>query len=460
MYNAQQFHDILIIGAGLSGLSTAHFLSKMAPDLKILLVEKSDRVGGVIKSHCANGYLAEHGPHGYLNNVEESRELLADLKLEESTQEASLNQFIRYLCLGGKLNPIPQHPLKIITSDILPLSKKLRVLADLWKSVDQNEQTVADWVQHRFGSALLPFADAVLTGIYAGDIKKLSLDAVFPGIRQLERRFGSVIRAAIKSRKKGKIKGLPSMLSFTNGMEELVIKLAEDKTIQFNKGISAIEYASKKWTIQAEDSQTFRANKIIIATNINHGLRLLSQLAPPPVNKVPEAHLANIVMGFKSNKVKIPHGFGYLAPQKEKRFSLGTLFSTRMFPNRAPKDREMIEVLVGGRHHPDRLQLDDDELINQAYDDVSQLIELNEFPIYTKVIRTKTGFPQLELGHLKLQAYKDQTESRFDGLFITGFGWMGIGVNDMIKSSKSTASRLISGDSGLAGIAKAKGIYF
>ena len=174
--------DTVIIGAGLSGLTVAHFLQKHRPDAKICLLEKSSSPGGAIRSFHQGDYLAEWGAHGFLDNVEASRELLADTGLDKEAQKAPLGKFVRYICLNGRLNLIPQNPKKIIRSNLVSLPAKLRVLADLWKKPRQAEQSVGDWAAYRFGSSLLPFVDAVLTGTYAGDLHRLSIDAVFPFI--------------------------------------------------------------------------------------------------------------------------------------------------------------------------------------------------------------------------------------------------------------------------------------
>ena len=198
--------DTLIIGSGLSGLTVAHFIQKYQPGTRISILEKSSLPGGAIKSFQQDGFLAEWGAHGFLDNVEASTELLADTGLDKEAQKAPLDDFVRYVCLNGRLNLIPQNPKKIIQSNLVSLPAKLRVLADLWKRPLPEEQTVADWAAYRFGASLLPFVDAVLTGTYAGDFNRLSIDAVFPGIRKIELDNGSVIRGLMQKRKAAKQK--------------------------------------------------------------------------------------------------------------------------------------------------------------------------------------------------------------------------------------------------------------
>jgi oxygen-dependent protoporphyrinogen oxidase len=461
--------DTLIIGGGLSGLTVAHFLQKYRPGTNITILEKSSSPGGAIRSFHQDDYLAEWGAHGFLDNIEASRELLVDTGLDREAQKAPLDEFVRYICLNGKLNLIPQTPKKIIRSDLVSLPSKLRVLADLWKKPRPEEQSVADWAAYRFGAGLLPFVDAVLTGTYAGDLNRLSIDAVFPGIRALELEKGSVIRGLLQKRKMAKEKQqaaprnkLPAMISFPQGMGRLPEVLAADKNLLCSLEVKSIHKNENGWEVRSAD-QNYLADSIVLALSVNQSLSLLQNASGlreelSPVDSIPEARIVTIAMGFDET-AEIPFGFGYLAPEQEKRFAMGALFSTHMFPGRAPKGHMLLEALIGGRRHPEKLELDDDILVQKTYDDLRQLIHLPEPPIFTKVLRPDHGIPQLEMGYPRLLDWRTRLVGNNKGLYICGFGWEGIGINDMTKSAKQVAAAIV------AGIAaeretEVKGVYF
>ena len=463
--------DVLIVGAGLSGLSVARFLKDDRPDLSMEVLEKSERPGGAILSHSEEGYLAEGGAHGFLDNCEESRTLITLAGLEKEAERAPLGKFVRYVCLDGKLKLIPQNPKKIILSNLVPFTAKLRVLADLWKKPLEGEPNVSSWVEHRFGKALLPFADAVFTGTYAGDINLLKIDAVMPGVRQLEKESGSVIRGAIKklrgARKKGKKKAaaLPAMTSFKTGMARLPQALAAGLTLNkelfYRTEVKKVARNQQGWEVQTTQHR-IQCRHLVMALPLNHTLALLEQVdeaSPSPMRSVPEAEIATIALGF-TDKAKVPFGFGYLAPEKEKRFALGALFSSHMFPGRAPHGHVLLEALVGGRRHPERLELDDDQLIRHVCADLSQLIDLPEQPVFSRVMRPRAGIPQLEAGYPALLDWKNKTEGEHAGLHICGFGWNGIGINDMIKEARKVTDRVVLGATAGAGEAEVKKVYF
>ena len=461
--------DTLIIGGGLSGLTVAHFLRKYRPGAKVSILEKSPSSGGAIRSFSQDGYLAEWGAHGFLDNAEASRELLADTGLDREAQKAPLDEFVRYICLNGKLNLIPQNPKKILRSNLVSLPAKLRVLADLWKKPRSEEQSVAAWAAYRFGADLLPFVDAVLTGTYAGDLNRLSIDAVFPGIRALELEKGSVIRGLLQKKKAAKEnqaaapkKILPAMVSFPQGMGRLTEVLAADKNLFCSQEVKSIHKDEEGWEVRTA-GQSFRAGSIVLAVSVNQSLALLQNVSgltaeKPPVNSVPEARIVTVAMGFGAT-AEIPFGFGYLAPEQEKRFALGALFSTHMFPGRAPKGHMLLEALVGGRRHPEKLELEDAALVQECYADLRQLIHLPDPPIFTKVLRPDHGIPQLEIGYPKLLAWRNRLVGGSKGLYVCGFGWEGIGINDMTKSAKQVAAAIAAGGS-VGGETEVKGVYF
>ncbi|MEJ2690451.1 MAG: protoporphyrinogen oxidase [Deltaproteobacteria bacterium] len=454
-------YDTIIIGAGLSGLATAHFLQKSRPEASFLILEKENRPGGAVLSFHEQGFLAEWGPHGFLNNTAESLEILNDTGLMAKAQLAPLGNFVRFVCHKGRLMQLPQNPKQLLSTHLLSLPAKLRLLGDLFIKPMEDDQTISQWAARRFGKGILHLVDAAATGTFAGDFTRLSIDAVMPGLRDMEKSSGSVLRA-LKKRKKDKSSGrssleLPAMVSFPGGMEDLIKTLQMNKPIRFGSKVNAVIKTKVGWDVEMPEDRFHCAN-LVIALPVNQALSLLASHAKPPVAEVPTAAINNVVMGF-TDKAKIPFGFGYLAPEVEKRFTMGVMFSSHMFPGRCPAGTVLIEALVGGRRHPERLDLSDEELCRLVFDDISQLIELPEKPFFTRVLRPKAAIPQLEMDHPALLAWRRQLCADNNGLFVCGFGWDGIGMNEMVKSAKKAVNDLQEGAAS-AGKAELKPVYF
>ncbi len=459
----------IIIGGGLSGLTVAHKLRLHSPQHRFLLFEKNKRTGGAIESHHDGGYITEIGPHGFLDNCPESRQLLTETGLDRECVKAPLLDFVRYVYLGGRLNLIPQTPGKILMAPLIPWRAKLRVMAELWQPLLKGEPTVAKWVKHRFGPDLLPFIDAVFTGTYAGDYDRLTIDGVMPGLRELEKKHGSVLRGLLRMIRQKKRAGnknkitMPAMTSFPSGMQRLPMRLSEDLgrdgNLSLQTGVTAVKRTENGWIVHTGKSD-FRAQNIVMALPINETLRLCAKMPlAPPQKSVPLAKIATVVFAFRDS-YQLPPGFGFLTPEVEKRFCLGALFSSNMFAARAPKGHIVFETLVGGKRHPERLALDDQTLTANALKDVSAILKLPRQPEYTTVLRPSSAIPQFEGGYTKLQAWKKELEENLPGLHICGFGWGGIGVNDMIKHGTETADKILSPAGTKESGTTVKGIYF
>jgi len=460
----------IIVGGGLSGLTVAHKLRLYAPQHRFLLLEQNSTTGGVIRTHRENGYITEIGPHGFLDNCPESRDILKETGLDRESVKAPLSDFVRYVYLRGKLQCIPQTPLKISLAPLIPWKDKFRVLAECLKPPLAGEPTVAKWVNHRFGPALLPFADAVFTGTYAGDFDRLAIDAVMPGVRGLEKEYGSVLRGVVAkmlARKKqgGEKKKLamPAMTSFPDGMarlpQRLTEPLIEGVDLRLGCRVASIGRENGLWQVQTEGDR-YSADNLVLATPVNVSLKLLAAIAPEmAAARVPATWISTVAFGFGPG-VSLPPGFGFLTPESEKRFTLGTLFSSNMFPGRAPNNHVVFETLIGGRRHPERLELAREELVARALADVREILDIRENPVYTAVLRSDGGIPQLEQGYPRLLARRDALVRANPGLHVCGFGWEGIGLNDMMKTASRVAAAVLAEAASGSAEAEVKKVYF
>lgn len=453
-------YDVIIVGAGLSGLSAAFFLNKCCPELRVVLVDRASRPGGAIRTFRENDYQAEWGPHGFLNNVSESRQILEDSGLAGEMQTAPLGDFHRFICHRGRLVALPQSPKMLLATPLLSPAGKLRLLGDLWKKPRGGDQSIGEWAAYRFGRGVLPMVDVAVTGTFAGDLNRLSIDAVMPGVRGLEKEVGSVLRGL--KRKKGAgtggVTALPAMVNFPGGMERLVEVLALDREMIMGQEIHEIVRGENGWRLQTSAGE-LRAASLIMALPVNPALKLLSALDQPPVAAIPGARIANVVLAFDST-AQIPRGFGYLAPESEQRFALGAMFSSHMFNGRCPEGQVMIEALVGGRRHPERLELPDAEMVARVLADLGQLLTLPTGPVFVKVLRPEGEIPQLEMDHPALLQWRRQMEAKWEGLHISGFGWDGIGMNDMVKTAARTVEALSAGRGRADAQAAVRPVYF
>lgn len=458
--------ETIIVGAGISGLALASFLRRERADASVLVLEAGATAGGAIRSFRGDGYLTEWAPHGFLDNGAESDELVDMAGLRGELLQAPLKEYVRYLCIAGRLQLVPQTPPKIMMAPLMGWGDKIGLaLRDMFHGHIEGEPSVADWVRQRFGAAMLPFADAVYTGTYAGDIDELRIDGTMPALRALEKQHGSVILSLLaKMREKrknaaagndgGKKRGMPIMQNFRNGMESWPLALAEPLqsagVLRLNTSVQTVQRAgegeSEGWLLHTTQGD-FRCRELALALPINAALALLRAsegvpVPPIPVQGVAEARLANVALGF-GPEAKIPFGFGYLTSKQEGRFALGALFSSHMFPGRTPEDGQLLEALVGGRRNPDYLELSDEETIARTLADLRGLMELPAEPRFAKVLRCAATIPQADGAYLQLLRWREAAGQACPRLHLLGFGWRGIGINEMAREAKALAAKLL-----------------
>jgi oxygen-dependent protoporphyrinogen oxidase len=249
------------------------------------------------------------------------------------------------------------------------------------------------------------------------------------------------------------------MTSFPGGMEQLTETLAAGLPIRFGIAATGLRRHQQGWLVENSGGEPLNCRTLIVALPVNAALALLTAFAPP-LSAIPEARIATVALGFDAATARIPYGFGYLAPEREQRFALGALFSTHMFPGRAPQGQVLLEALVGGRRHPERLALDDDALMEKVYADLRQLLHLPHPPVYSRVLRSGSGIPQLETGHLRLLQWREEVQAAQPGLHLCGFGWKGIGMNDMMQAARETAAAVAAGGEATAKEAAVRPVYF
>lgn len=473
MNKTYKTYNTIIIGAGLSGLSLAWFLFRQNPNHRTLLLEKEKRVGGAVRTYREEGFLIEGGPHGFLDNCPESINLLKDIGLDHVAQQAPLELFSRYICKENRLHRIPLEPFPCLRTKILGPLAKFRLLADLWKKPLSGEPSVKNWAEYRFGTGILPLVDAALTGTFSGDPERIKIDAIMPGLRHLERQHGSVLMGLFKKElftvcDKQKSKKPPAMQNFPEGMEQLTLTLigqllnnTEHCDLRSDYEVRSFCKHGKLWKVIGPDNVNY-CNNLVFALPVNAALHIINknyQIPPSPITALPTARIVNVALGYPDTG-QFPAGFGYLAPEQEKRFALGAMFSNNMFPGRSPRGHVLLEVLVGGRRHLERVRMDDGKLLANVLRDISQLLPISGDPVFSKIIHAGSGIPQLEDGYLGLLEWQKRVMVENPGLHICGSGWGGIGINDMIIEARRTVDSIISDRIGNRDIDMPESIYF
>lgn len=447
--------DVIIIGAGIAGLSAGFELYKNNIDFQIL--EPSNRAGGVIETRQIGDYLIEGGPNTFSSLSKETLELVKELGIEDLLQEASPKAKKRYIYRNNQLLPIPSGLKEFIKTDVLSKDGKTTLLEELLIKKEEKEETVQDFAERRFGREVLKnFIQPFLNGVYAGDVQKLSANAVFPRLKNLESKYRSVLLGMfLSSDFRKSFKGL-SLYSFIYGMETLpdAINNKLKNKITLNANDIEISRAKDFYIVNFKVNNkiiNYTTNSILFAVPayaMSKYAYLLPKNFTSEITQIEYAPIATVVHTIDKSKIGALqgelNGFGYLCTKEPHRKLLGTIWTSSIFPNRAPANKVLLTSYIGGALYKKIADQTEEEITNLTAKEVAETMQISDIgsleTIYIKV--HTNAIPQYNLGHPEKIKHIEELMNKNTGLFFTGNYLYGISINDTIKTSKSSVERI------------------
>lgn len=449
--------QVAVLGGGLSGLALGVQLQRRGLSVRVL--ESRTRAGGNIRSERCDGYLCEWGPNGFLDNEPASLRLITSLGLDSLLVRASDTFSRRWIVRNGKLRALPGSPPQFLRSDILSTRGKLRVLLEWAQSAkrDDTDESVFDFAARRIGrEAASVLVDAMVTGVYAGDSRRLSLLSTFPRMHELERDHGGLfraMRAARKARAAGKSGGSPfgpsgTLRSFQDGMETLIAALSESlgPALTLETRVATMHKPGARWLLELSSGSTVQAERVVLACPSWTAADVVRPLNADLANElagIGAAPVAVVFFGYEEDSLRdVERGFGFLVPGQETLPVLGTLYESWVFPNRAPNGQVLFRTLIGGARDPDAVHASDEQLFERARQALSKTLGLTANPVMTYVVRQKVGIPQYIVGHEARLKRIDAALARTPGLMLTGYSYRGIAMNACMKNAEILAEDL------------------
>jgi protoporphyrinogen/coproporphyrinogen III oxidase len=452
--------DCLIIGGGLSGLSLAYYLNQQAQSIH--LIESGSRLGGVIESVEEQGFLTESGPNTFPSSAEALVTLCHDLSLNpQPTSKAAKS---RYLFLEGQMVPVKADPISFATSGILSASAMLKLMTEpLLKSVPSEEMdnlTVAEYFRKKLSQEWVDkLITPALSGIYAGDPEKMGFAATMPLLQDWETEMKSLLLGAVKKAFTPKVgssaKRPYQLFSLPGGLQTLIKSLEQalpTTSVSLQTQVDSLLFEDHVWTVKLKDSsQCLKARNVALACPAYvsaHLLRPLSADASQLLNQIPYAPLTVLHLGFEKEQFQLPvNGFGCLVPRKYTGANpvslLGCIFTSSLFPDRAPEHQNLFSCFIGGDLQPDDTNLPDEILINRTEQDISRLFyQPKALSSYQRLIRYPQAIPQYRPGHLGRLKQIDAALESIPGLHVLGNAYRGVSLNDCVKHARALAQEI------------------
>lgn len=473
---------LVVVGGGISGLATAFRIGqKFAVSgraLQIEVLEEEDRPGGKILSQQIDGYVFEWGPNGFLDGKPDTLDLCRELGIESDLLASSDAARKRYVLSRGKLHRVPESPVAFFRSPLLSVRGRLRILAEPWMRPTEpgEDVSIAAFGRRRLGrEAVEKLLDPMVSGIFAGDPSLLSLEACFPRIAELERKYGSLVRAMValaRARRKETAAAADSgarpaafrkpsgpagpagvLVSFRQGTERLVRALADRLGSCLRTGCTVETVLAERQggrpvyrlvCVERGSKTERKADAVVLAVPAWSAARILAACDPGAgalLAGIPYAPLVVVGLGFHEDRTPGDlDGFGFLVPFSEGTPVLGSLWTSRIFPGRSPEGRFLTRNMVGGWRNPWVLGLEEDELEALALGVLEKATSKKGEVCFRRVVRHERAIPLYLIGHTRRLEKLEDRLSRFPGLYVTGNALRGVAINDCTREAVRVAA--------------------
>ena len=479
--NQRRARSIVIVGGGISGLATAYYLQQFGREkgvpLSIHLIERSDRLGGVISTVREDGFIVEGGPDSMLSFKVAGLRLLSELGLEEEIVGTSTQNHGSFIYSRGRLHPLPEGLTLMIPSRLGPLFRtrliswpgKLRAGMNLLQRRHHNgtDVSVAEFVEAHLGREVFErIVEPLFAGIYAGDARQLSLSATYPQLLDLERQHGSLLRGLLhmrrqrgKQHRQGVSQGSrwTPFITLRTGLLRLVEALEaqlQDVDVHLETEVTRVSREENgsgagkgQWRIELGSGQVLEADDLVLATPAYAAADLLASVdktLASTLSQIPYVSSVTVSLAFRREDVRHPlKGYGFVVPRVEARPLLACTWTSSKFPHRAPQGFALFRAFLGRAGQQDMTALSEERLVALALSELRDIMGVDASPTHAWVFRWRRGLPQYTIGHRQRLATIEERLRALPGLFLTGNAYQGVGIPDCIASGRRVAAQMI-----------------
>ncbi|MFG6149513.1 protoporphyrinogen oxidase [Halobacillus sp. B23F22_1] len=455
---------VVIAGGGISGLTAAYYLQKEIREkqlpIDVQLYEASNHLGGKIDTIKCDGFTIERGPDSFLERKKSATRLAREVGLEDKLVPNGTGQ--AYILVKDKLHKMPSGSFMGIPTRIRPFlfsslftpAGKARAALDLIKSKQpaEGDQSLGLFFRRRLGNQVVDnLIEPLLSGIYAGDIDDLSLQATFPHFYQLEQEHGSLIKGLRKTvPKPPKNKPKPSMFrTFEDGLHSLVDAIEgqlKPESVHKNTGIDHIEKKAEGYHVLLSNGSVEKADAVIAAVPYFAVQRMLSQYDfMDTLKELKATSVANVAMTFDASAIKKDiDGTGFVVSRNSRFRITACTWTHKKWPHSTPEGKVMLRCYVGKPNDQEVVDLPDEEITEIALRDLNQIMKISEQPEFSIVTRWYDSMPQYSVGHKeRIQQVTEQLNKQLPGVYLAGASYEGIGLPDCIDQGEAAVEQVL-----------------
>ncbi|WLR55889.1 protoporphyrinogen oxidase [Mesobacillus subterraneus] len=460
---------VIVVGGGITGLSTAYYLQKKAREnqlpIRVKLFEASQRLGGVISTEKRDGFVIERGPDSIIARKKSAMRLIEEVDLKDKIITNTAGK--SYIYARGKLHTMPEGSFMGIPTKVTPFALsglfsplgKLRAAGDfiLPKGEPKADQSLGAFFRYRLGDEVVDnLIDPLLSGIYAGDIDELSLMTLFPNFYEIEQKYRSLVVGLNKSmpkppkaaKKPGSKKGM--FISLSTGLEELVYQVEsrlEEGTVVKGTAVKKVVKTGSTYQVHFETGEVETADSVVITTDHFHAQRMLSEYAfMEQFKDMPSNSVANVAMAFPKSAIeKDIEGTGFLVSRNSDFRITACTWTHKKWPGTSPDHMALLRCYVGKPDDQEAVELSDEEIVQLVLKDLNKTMNITEKPIFHIVTRWRKAMPQYTVGHLeKIASVKKQLNQELPGVFLAGGSFEGVGIPGCIDQAEAAVEKVIS----------------
>jgi oxygen-dependent protoporphyrinogen oxidase len=453
----------VIVGGGIAGLATAYELQRLG--VPFVLLESGRRAGGVILSEELDGFTLDAGPDSLLVQKPEGIRLCEEIGLRDRLV-ATKPPRLAFIQRRGQLHPLPAASVLGIPTEWAPFIRtslfswpgKMRMGLELAipKRAADDDESIGAFMERRFGREAKEYlAEPLLAGIHAGDVDRLSLRALFPRFREVERTHGSLLKGFRRSqpvRKPGPPGTDGAFRSLPGGLGEMITALVATVpagSIRLSTPVARVVATPNvagtgpRYLVETAEGEAIPAVSVVLATPAFVTARLLRGLdtrLAELCDRVPYASTATVALAFRRSAVAHPlNGSGFVVPRLEGTGILAASWLSSKWPHRAPPDHVLMRTFIGGAREPQAFDRDDTGLIDLSLAALRPLLGISGDPLFTRIYRWPRASAQHEVGHLDRLQQIEAALAAHQGLFVTGSGFRGVGIPDCVADGRATA---------------------